>query len=152
MATTSAKLKSAEGDAEAAPAGEKKKSKKKLIMIVVVVLLLGGGGYFMFGKKKGPAPAPKPGSVVVIPSITVNLTGGHFLKLGLALQATLKVKEPPDGSKALDLAISELSYKSVAELSSNKARDAIKAKLREKVIEAYEGEVMDVYFTEFVMQ
>jgi flagellar FliL protein len=153
MATTTAKLKSADGEAEADPAGGKKKSKKKLIMIVVVVLLLAGGGYFMFGKKKsGPPPAPKPGAVVVIPAITVNLAGGHFLKLGLALQATAKVKTPPDGSQALDIAITELSYKSVAELSSNKARDAIKTTLRKKVIKAYADEVMDVYFTEFVMQ
>ncbi|HVQ93272.1 MAG TPA: flagellar basal body-associated FliL family protein [Mycobacteriales bacterium] len=148
MATTTA-LKAADGDAAAEP--KKKKSKKKLIIIVVAVLLLGGGGYFMFGKKK-PVAAPKPGAVVAMEAITINLTGGHFLKLGLAIQATAVVKEVPDGSKALDLAIAELSNRSVAELSTNKARETIKAELKEKVIEAYEGEVMDLFFTEFVMQ
>jgi flagellar FliL protein len=147
MSTTTAQLKSAE-DAPAEP----KKSKKKLV-IIVAVLLLGGGGYYKFGMKKaGPPPPPKPGAVVTMEPITLNLAGGHFLKLGLALQATAKAKEAPDGSKALDLAITELSNKSVAELSTNKARDEIKTKLRETVVEAYEGEVMDIYFTQFVMQ
>jgi flagellar FliL protein len=149
MATTTAQLKPAE--AEAAPV-EKKKSKKKLIIIVVVVLLLAGGGYYKFGMKSGPPPPPVPGAVVALEPITLNLAGGHFLKLGLALQATAKTKEPPDGSKALDIAIAEFSNKSIAQLSTNKARDAVKADLREKVIKAYEDEVMDVYFTEFVMQ
>jgi flagellar FliL protein len=148
MSTTTAQLKPADAEAAAPPA---KKSKKKLIIILVAVLVLGGGGYYKFGRKKPPAP-PKPGAVVALTSITMNLSGGHFLKFGLALQATAKTKEPPDGSKALDLAINELSNRSVAELSSNKARDAIKAELKEKVVEAYEGEVMDIYFTEFVMQ
>jgi flagellar FliL protein len=150
MATTTAKLKPAEteGDEET----PKKKGKMKLIIIVVVVLALGGGAYMMFFKKKGPAPPPKPGAVVALDPITINLAGGHFLKLGLAIQATAAVKEAPDGSKALDLAVNELSNRTIAELSSNKVRNAIKAELKEKVVEAYEHEVMDIFFTQFVMQ
>jgi flagellar FliL protein len=148
MATTTS-IKPAKDEAAAEP--KKKKSKKKLI-IVVAVLLVAGGGYFMFGKKSGPKPAPKPGAVVAMDAITINLTGGHFLKLGLAIQAPLTSKTAPDGSEALDLAIAELSNHSVAELSTNKAREAIKAALKKKVIEAYDGEVMDIFFTEFVMQ
>jgi flagellar FliL protein len=147
------KPKSAEGSTEgAAPA---KKSKKKLMMIAVVLLVVLAGGYFKFGKKKaaGPPPPPKPGEVVAIDPITVNLAGGHYLKLGIALQATAAAKEPPDGSEALDLAIEEFSNKSVAELSANKARAKYKADLLKRVIEAYEDKsVMDLYFTEFVMQ
>jgi flagellar FliL protein len=150
MATTTAKLKPAE--AEGGEETPKKKGKMKLIIIVVVVLALGGGAYMMFFKKKGPAPPPKPGAVVALDPITINLAGGHFLKLGLAIQATAAVKEPPDGSKALDLAVNELSNRTIAELSSNKVRNAIKAELKEKVVEAYEHEVMDLFFTQFVMQ
>jgi hypothetical protein len=58
----------------------------------------------------------------------------------------------PDGSKALDIAISEFSNRPLAELASNAARDKAKAELRKKINKAYEGHVMDVYFTEFVMQ
>jgi flagellar FliL protein len=144
------------GDADAS--GEKKKGKlgkKKLILILVVVLLLGGGGggaYYWFFVKDAPPPAPEAGKVVPLEAITINLTGGHFLKIRIALQATADVEEPPDGSKALDLTIAQFSNKSVAELSSNKARAEAKKELKEKIEKAYEDEVMDVYLTEFVMQ
>lgn len=141
-----------EKTAEEAP---KKKSKKKLIIIVAaVVVLLGGGagGYFAFLAGPSTPPAPKPGKVVALDAITLNLADGHFLKLKLSLQATTTATEDPDGSKALDIAISEFSNRPVAELSSNAARDKAKSELRKKINDAYEGHVMDVYFTEFVMQ
>ena len=146
------KPKSAEGSTEGtAPA---KKSKKKLMIIAVAALVLLGGGYKVLGGKKKDAapPPPKPGAVLTLDPITINLAGGHYLKLGLALQATKTAKEDLDGSKALDLAITEFSNRSVAELSSTKARTAAKADLLKKVIKAYEKDVMDIYFTEFVMQ
>jgi flagellar FliL protein len=91
--------------------------------------------------------------VVPLQPITINLTDGHFLKVSIALQMTTAVgAETPDGSKALDLVISEFSNRSVAELSSNEAREEAKKKLAQHVGEAYEGNVMGVYLTEFVMQ
>jgi flagellar FliL protein len=132
-----------------------KKGKTKLIIIVLAVLLLGGGaaGYFLFGKKDtAEAATPEPGPVVSLEAITINLADGHFLKVSIALQATADAHEEPNGSKALDLLISQFSNKSVAELSSNDAREEQKKELVEKVKKAYEEEVYDVYFTEFVMQ
>ena len=135
-----------------------KKSKKKLliIMILAVVLLGGGGagGYFFFfaGKKTEEEVKPEPGLVVALEAVTINLEDGHFLKVSIALQATIDAHEEPDGSKALDLLISQFSNKSVAELSSNEAREEHKKELVEKIKKAYEEEVYDIYFTEFVMQ
>jgi flagellar FliL protein len=141
--------------ADAAKGGKKKK-KKLIIMIAAAVLLLGGGGaggYFMFftGGKKEPAK-PKPGIVVVLAPVTVNLTDGHFLKISIALQATDAVSEDVDGSKALDILISQFSNRSVAELSSNAAREEAKKQLTEKISKAYDEEIYAIYFTEFVMQ
>jgi flagellar FliL protein len=48
--------------------------------------------------------------------------------------------------------ITKLSHRSVAELSSNKTREKIKAELLTEIEHAYKDEVMDIYFTEFVMQ
>jgi flagellar FliL protein len=144
-----AKDKSAEG-------GEPKKGKGKLIIIIVVVVLLlgggGAGGYLYFAGGEEEAPAPEPGLVVALEPITINLADGHFLKVSIALQASADAHEEPNGSKALDLLISQFSNKSVAELSSNDAREEQKKALVEKVKKAYEEEVYDVYFTEFVMQ
>ncbi len=131
-----------------------KKSKKKLIIIVVLVLVLGGVGYkFTLGKGAAPAkPALVAGAVVPLESINLNLAGGHYLKLGLALQATTLATEDPDGSQALDIAIDLLSNRSLTDLATTAARDRYKKELVSKVNKAYEDEVMDVYFTEFVTQ
>ncbi|OLF06906.1 flagellar basal body-associated FliL family protein [Actinophytocola xanthii] len=141
--------KAKEGDKEAAEPAKKSK-KMLLIIIVVAVLALGGGAYFVL-KPSGEEPPPEPGEVLALDAITVNLTEGHFLKLKLALQATLEVTEDVDGSKALDLAVDQFSNLSVAELG-NEGRAKHKAELKEKIVEAYEGDVMDVYLTDFVMQ
>ena len=147
------------GKSEATEAAPKKGKKKTLFMMIGAVLLLlggGAGGYFAFGAKDKPEPPPEPGVVVKLEPITVNLADGHFLKVGIALQATADAEEEPDGAKALDLLISEFSNKEVAELSSNGAREQAKKHLKEKIIEAYtkdeKKQVMDIYLTEFVMQ
>lgn len=133
-----------------------KKSKKMLIIIVLAVVLLGGGGagaYFMFFKSSGDeVVAPEPGAVVPLESITINLADGHFLKVSIALQVTIDAAHEPDGSHALDLLITQFTNRSVAELSTNEAREAMKKELIEKVKHAYHDEVYDIYFTEFVMQ
>ncbi|PPK66489.1 flagellar basal body-associated FliL family protein [Actinokineospora auranticolor] len=138
---------------DAKPEEGGKKSKKKLLLIVALVVLLAGGGgaYFFLFSSSEPA-APKPGTVVALDAITVNLTDGHYLKLKLALQATADVTEKLDGSKALDLAVTQFSNRTVAELSSNETREAQKTELQEKIGKAYDEEVMGIYFTEFVMQ
>jgi flagellar FliL protein len=130
------------------------KSKKKLLVVFALVLALGAGGYVFLGKGGGDKAeaAPKPGAVVPLEAIHLNLAGGHYLKLGLALQATADAHEAPDGSKALDIAIDLLSNRPLAELNDATAREEVKAELVHKVTKAYDHEVMDVYFTEFVTQ
>jgi flagellar FliL protein len=140
-------------DEATAPA---KKSKKKLMIIVLAVLLLGGGGgaYFMLGSKSKSAAKPKPVAGVVVPldAITVNLAGGHYLKIHLALQATATAGDKLDGSAALDLTVAQFSNHDMAEFASAAARAKAKEELLKAVETAYEGKVMDIYFTEFVMQ
>jgi flagellar FliL protein len=145
------------------PSGDApKKSKKKLMIIVIaVVVLLGGGGgaYFMLkGGKAKVAPPPEKGVVVAIEdALTINLTDGHFLKLGFALQMTADAgAEAIDTSEALNLAIDEYTGKTVAELSTEKGRDTAKAALLTKIEEAYKEKekqmIMDIYYTSFVTQ
>ncbi|MBT8225274.1 MAG: flagellar basal body-associated FliL family protein [Dactylosporangium sp.] len=143
-------------DGKAADGASKKSSKKKIIIIVLILLAFGGGGagsYFLFvPHPEEPEPPPEPGIVIPLEAITINLADGHFLKLRIALQATAEVAEALDGSKALDIAIDLFSNRPIAELSSNDERKRIKQELAEHISEAYEKEIMDIYFTEFVMQ
>ncbi|MET0838691.1 MAG: flagellar basal body-associated FliL family protein [Marmoricola sp.] len=126
-----------------------KGGKKKIIVILVAVLALGGGGYWMF-RPKPPAPV-QPGEVVTLDPIQINLASAHYLRLGLALQLTDKAHEA-DGSKALDAAISEFSGRNIAELTDTKKREKLKKDLEHELEELYHGDVMGVYFTEFVTQ
>ena len=135
--------------------------KKKLIMIIAAVAVIGGAAFF-FLKPGGNAaaapgaPSPSPsyvaGPVVALDPITVNLAGGHFLKLGMALQATADAGEEVSGAKALDAAIAQFSGMTVEELSATKGREKAKEELIKEVGELYEHKVYNIYFTEFVMQ
>jgi flagellar FliL protein len=101
--------------------------------------------------RPGPPDGPKPGDIVNLDSVQINLADGHYLRLGLALQLTTAVKEI-DGARALDAAITEFSGRDMASLSQPARRAELKTELAQTLDTRYEGKVMDVYFTEFVTQ
>jgi flagellar protein FliL len=135
--------------------GEGKKSKKKLIIIVVAVLVVVAVAYeFVLAPKKAAKPGPPvPGLVVPIDAVTLNLQGGHFLKIALGLQEIKKPKDATlDVSKAEDIMIAEFSNKTMAALATDAGRNAAKADLLKQLEKAYPGDLMDVYYTQFVAQ
>jgi flagellar FliL protein len=140
----------------AAAAPPEKKSKKKLLIMVVLALAVAGAAYWFLLAPKSAAPAaeppPEPGAVVDLDPIYINLQQGHFLKLGLAVQGTKKAGKEMSGSRVLDIAIDTFSGQDMDKLSELEVRAELKKEMVDKVVEVYEGEVMDVYFTEFVMQ
>jgi flagellar FliL protein len=149
----STKKEEPKAEAEAAP---EKGGKKKVLVGALAALILAGGGWFQFLKPTDASAepeAPTPGVVLTLEPINLNLADGHYLKLGMALQMVEGGGHgEPDGSHALDLAISQLSGKAIGELASPEGREKAKGKLLHAVEEAYHHEVMDIYFTEFVMQ
>ncbi|WP_149203349.1 flagellar basal body-associated FliL family protein [Actinotalea subterranea] len=151
-----------EPEPESKGKGEGGGSKKKLMIIVLaVVLVLGGGAAYWFLMGPGasateaapePEPEPEKGEVFVIEAVSINLAGGHYLRLGMGLQLTAEVTEEPDAARALDLAIALFSGRTVEEVSSPEGREALKTELAHQLEEAYEGEVIDVYLTDYVTQ
>jgi flagellar protein FliL len=149
-------------DAPAAEPETTKKSKKGLLIAILAVLLVAGGAaaYFFLGMGGGsaaaepePEPTHEPGAVVTVEPISLNLADGHYLRLGFALQLTADVgEESPDTSKAIDMAIELFSGRTVAEISDPTSREALKVEFAAELAEAYEGEVMDVYLTNYVTQ
>lgn len=139
----------------AAPEAEPKKSKKKLFVVVgiVVVALAAAAYYFLVMGKEGEAaePAPEPGEVFTVEAMSINLADGHYLRLGFGLQLTLEAHEL-DAAKARDAAIALYSGKSVAEITDPPTRDTLKTEFAEILEGLYEGEVMDVYLTDYVTQ
>jgi flagellar FliL protein len=139
---------------EEAPA---KGGKKKLLLIALVLLLAAGGAayFFLFAGSSAKAAEPEKGAVVALDPIAVNLAGGGYLKIGIALQLTADAgEEAPDGSQALDLIIATFSQANPADVTG--ARDALKEALEKKIVDAYTENgtetVMGVYYTEYVTQ
>ena len=129
-----------------------------LVVLVVVVVLAAAGAaaWFLLGRAgaTGPAPEPtaEPGDVAHVEAISVNLADGHYLRLGLGLQLTADAHGAPDPAPALDAAIALYSGRTLTEVQDPTTREALKAELVEALQEAYEGEVMDVYLTNYVTQ
>jgi flagellar FliL protein len=137
--------------AATAEKADAKGGKGRTIGIAVLLLALLGGGAWFFVLKPSGDSGPKPGDVVTLEAIQVNLAGGHYLRLGMALQLTEGVKEA-DGSKALDAAITVFSGLPVGEVNKPDVREALRKQLLERLKDRYDHEVMEVYFTEYVTQ
>jgi flagellar FliL protein len=160
--------KKADGD-EAAKGG---KGKTVVLYALAAIGVLGGLKGFVLGGGKAAAQSSavstttttKPGPIVTLEPITVNITGDRFLKIGLGLQlagdyapgaghGAPDSDDPTKGfAKALDLTIETFGGHSYDELSKPEGLRKAKDELVEKLKEAYHEEVEGVYFTDFVMQ
>ena len=135
-----------------------KGSKKKLLLIgLVLILATAGAAYFLLFSGSAEAETePVAGDVLVLEPIAVNLAGGGYLKIGVTLQFTEEGTagghggSGPDGSKATDLIISTFSQAAPADVTG--AREALKIALEQKIIEAYHGDVMAIFYNEYVTQ
>ena len=131
--------------AEAAPTeAPARRSPKKL-----AVLAIGGGGYWFL--RPQPVAPPQPGEVVALEPIQINLAAGHYLRVGVALQLVAGAHEA-DGSKALDAAIEVFSGVPVIDVNDPTKRKVLREELEKELDHRYHGDVMGVYFTEFVTQ
>jgi flagellar FliL protein len=142
-------------DTAAAPAETEpaKGGKKKLIIIgVLVVALLAGGYYWFMLRPSGKPQKPDPGSVLALDAIQVNLAGPHYLRIGIALQEAKGAPTTLDGSQALDATIALFTGKSMNQLADTAYRSKLKTQLEHTLDKSYDGQVIGVYFTDFVTQ
>jgi len=126
--------------------------RRKVLVLVVVVALAAGAVWWFMLRPASAEPAPEPGEVVALDAIQVNLADNHYLRIGIALQATTDVEHEVEGSKALDAAIEIFTGRHQEDLARKPYRDKLKKELEHVLHEAYHGEVMGVYFTDFVTQ
>ena len=159
--TEKPKTQASPDDAEPAP---KKKRKLLLVVLPLVVVLSAGAAYeFMMPGKKPAAsaaksaakPAPKPGPLVATDAVTINLAGGHYLRVSLGLQFTAKVSKtaPPDPSAAVDQTIGYFAGQAADRLETQAGLARAKAELTTRIAGVYPKEpLMEVLFTSFVVQ
>ena len=149
--------------------------KSKLKFIVPLLLVLVGGGYkFALAKPAEEGPPPKiEGEVYVLPKeFLVNLEGGQYAKLGVALvfhhgfHAAPEggghggaPAKPPEGFGVLPqeavvraIVTDELTGATAKDLTSSKGRDKVKEHILERLHEESDVEVEDVLFTDIAVQ
>ncbi len=160
---------------EGSDTGAAKKGKGNLIPAIIVAIglvagakVMGGGG--AGGSSAAPGKSAETtttttepeGERVKLDSITLNVSDGRFLKVGITLQlrhgakigggADAKADTAVVWAKALDLTIEVLGGKTYEELVTPTGRENAKELLLEQLDEAYHGAIETLYFTEFVMQ
>jgi len=145
---------------------EKPKSKKLLIILVILVVLLAGGGagaYFKFFKAhKESAELKKQEEVPVyheLDTFMVNLADSgskHFLKAAIKLKVSSHL-----GGEECKVRGYEIRDTILTVLTSKESEDIVKPEdkmaLKKQIMEALnhilqKGQVLDVYFTDFLIQ
>lgn len=147
MSTAKTTAKTTTDATETADSGKRKKA----LVLLVILAVTGAAGWF-YMKPAGAEEAPVPGEVLKLEPIQLNLAAGRYLRIGIAIQGVESGEEELEGSKALDATIELFSGRRMEDLAEPKQRDALKLALREELKERYHGEVIDVYFTDFVTQ
>ena len=144
--------------------------KKKLIIAVVVALVAAGGAYkTVLAKPKEKAPEPKVhGQVYVMPKeFLVNLAGGRFAKLQVALVVEhLPVAGgghgapvPPEGygtepQEAIvrDVITDTLTDAAASELVEREGRERIKKQIAKSIKQHTDVHVEEVLFPDVTVQ
>lgn len=140
----------APAETEAQPA---KRGKKWLLLLVALLVVAGAAYYFLVVANSADAgpTEPVPGVVQPVEAMSLNLVDGHYLRLGLGLQL-VDGAAAIDDARARDAAIALFSGRTVKEVSSPEGRAELKAALAEQLEKIYDGDVMEVYLTDFVTQ
>lgn len=149
------------------------KGKSNLIPAVVLALGVAAGGYFMGGGEsaaEGTAeaepevPVVEPGALVSLDPMTLNLDDGRFLRVGVSFLMTAEFESaegkeggahhfyPEDAGPLQDQLIAMFAWRDGADLVGADQLAATKAELLERANELFDGQVLEVYLTDFVMQ
>ena len=144
---------------------EKPKSKKLLIVALLLIVLLGAGGagaYFKFIKASGSKPEEQKEAESVIcemDTFMVNLAdpgGKRFLKTTIKLKVgSPEVLEECKSRnfELRDMLLLILSGRETQEIATVEDKLALKKRLMENLNRTLrKGQVLDVYFTEFLVQ
>ncbi|XBH22145.1 flagellar basal body-associated FliL family protein [Jonesiaceae bacterium BS-20] len=135
--------------------GSRKVSLKAVIVstVLIVALVLGAVYWFVVrpALDDGAPPPIIAGAVHTVDSINLNLSDGHYLRLGFAVQLTDQAQEV-DSAQILDAAITVFSGQKYDNALDPVVREGLRQQLAAQLDRVYEGEVMEVYFTDYVAQ
>jgi flagellar FliL protein len=141
------------------------KGKLKIILPVLLLLVAGGGGGYFFLLSPKPAKAVPPkitGTLFNLqPEFVVNLSGGHYGKVSIALLMTAGVPAVPasGGTATLpeDAAVraiitNDLTGLPTSTLIDRSARNAVEQKILKDLQTKTDVKLTQVLFTDVVVQ
>jgi flagellar FliL protein len=168
------KKKNEGGDAPVEAKGKKEKGGKgNLVPALVVAVGLVLGGKMMGGGASEPAAAGETevsttsttvlGPVVALEPTTLNLADDRYLKVALALQLSAEAGEGGGHgggeenttavyAREINTAHHVLSGKTSGDLRGAEGREHARQEIAAELTRETEGDIVDVYFTEFVRQ
>jgi flagellar basal body-associated protein FliL len=147
-------------------------SKLKIVVPVVLLLVVGGVYKFVLAKPAAEAKPKIDGTVYVLPKeFLVNLTEGHFAKLGVGIvlspkdeglaqaAANKEAPKPPDGFGPLpqeavirDIVTNTLTDRASRDLVDRDGRERLKNLVLRAIRKRTDVKVEDVLFTDVAVQ
>jgi flagellar FliL protein len=143
------------------------KGKLKIILPVLLLVLVGGGGAYKFvlsgggPAKKAPPPKVAGELLALAPDFTINLDGGHYGKVSVALEMEGAVPKPAEGQTTATLKENAVVRSIVTnDLTGLTTDDLIQRPTREKLLQDIlkdlqsqtDEQVTHVFFTDVVVQ
>jgi flagellar FliL protein len=97
------------------------------------------------------------GGQVPLDAVTVTLQDGGYLKFAVALQLSKETKAEKfvaenEGEKARSVALESFTCRTTQDVSTAAGQQEAKDEVAARVVNAYHGKVLDVYFTEWIIQ
>lgn len=146
------------------------KGRSNLLPALVLAAGVAAGGYFMGGGNSTSAAdptvvtaPPEAGEMVQLDPMTLNLAEGRFLRVGVAFRMTEDFESeegddgafrfsPQDQGRLRDQLIAMFSGRDGSQLVTSDQLDATKDELLERANALFNGQAIEVYLTDFVMQ
>ena len=156
-------------DTTPSPSEPSPKGKKGKLLIVGGVLVLPlawfGANTFLLGSKHAAAEKhgaesiekTAGGEIVSVEPMSINLSDGHYLKVGVAIELAegepaKEFEKKGKPNKIRDAVIMIASTRSMAELGTPEGKQEFRDALHEKAERLYGESYHGLYLTEFVMQ
>lgn len=142
------------------------KGKLKIILPVLLLVLVGAGGAYKFllsggGSAKKAAPPKVVGDLLPLaPDFTINLDGGHYGKVSVALEMDGGIPKAAEGAApslkenavVRSVVTNDLTGLTSDELIQRPTREKLLTQILKDLQTKTDEKVTDVFFTDVVVQ
>jgi flagellar FliL protein len=142
------------------------KGKLKIILPVLLLVLVGGGGAYKFvlagggSGKKAPPPKVAGELLPLTPDFTINLDGGHYGKVSVALEMEGGIPKAAEGAApslkenavVRSIVTNDLTGLTTDELIQRQTREKLLDNILKDLQSQTDEQVTHVFFTDVVVQ